>query len=344
MNGSENGFAGTLFFSLIAIGALLKLEDVLGLAAAAVCAIAAATCLRRAILQMEIATEDDHQRIEVQFQQLRQKINEGYSATTHAMNAITDVSENLQENLQGVTSRLAALENLTTISETASAMGAAMKSVEDTNASTEINVRRLGEKLSDVANAVEKNSETINALTKSLSADMEKLQTLGDEQKNTMQTGVKLVQVVGQMIKAPPFTKNLETLQSALDALSEKVNMLNDLKKTLDTGNKVTAELVRIVGEISNQNMSEIEAVAHMEKATIDSAENFKDVGKQIVTGTENLTTMFDDVRNELNTLTRKLDAYNGLARATLEQYSNLTEQDIRMLEKISEKINGGRK
>jgi|GEM_PF-2219419 len=344
MNGSENGFAGTLFFSLIAIGALLKLEDVAAIAIAALCAVAAATCLRRAILQMEMATEDDHQRIEVQFQQLRQKINEGYGATTHAMNAITDVSENLQENLQGVTSKLSALENLSTLTETASAMGAAMKSVEDTNASTEINVRRLSEKLSDVANAVEKNSETINALSKNLSADMEKLQTLGEDSKSVIQTGVKLVQVVGQMLKNPPFTKDLEKLETSLDALSTKVDMLNELKKSLDSSQEVAVELVRIVGEISNQNMSVIEAVAHMENATIDSADNFKGVGKQIVTSTDNLTTMFDDVRRELTTLTKKIDAYNGLARATLEQYSNLTDQDVKILERLTEKINGGGK
>ena len=172
MNGSENGFAGTLFFSLISIGLLLKVEEVTGLAVAAICAIAAATCLRRAILQMETAAEDDHQRIEIQFQQLRQKINEGYSATTHAMNAITDTSETLQENLQEIRSRLSELENLTTIAETASAMGSAMKSVEDTNATIEINVRRLSEKLSDVANAVEKNSETINNLSKNMSTEI----------------------------------------------------------------------------------------------------------------------------------------------------------------------------
>ena len=344
MNGSENGFAGTLFFSLIAIGALLKLEEMLGLTVAAICAVAAATCLRRAILQMEMATEDDHQRIEVQFQQLRQKINEGYSATTHAMNAITDVSETLQENLQGVTSRLEALDNLTALAETASAIGAAMKSVEDTNASTEINVRRLSEKLSDVANAVEKNSETINALSKNMSADMEKLQTLGEDTKSIIQTGVKLVQVVGQMLKNPPFTKDLEKLETSLEGVSTKVDMLNELKKSLDASQKLTTELVRMLGELSNQNMSMIEAVAHMENATVDSAENFKGVGQQIVTSTNNLTTMFDDVRHELTTLTKKLDAYNGLARATLEQYSNLTEQDVRILERLTGKINGGKK
>lgn len=344
MNGSENGFAGTLFFSLIAVGAILKIEDAAGLAVAAICAIAAATCLRRAILQKEMATEDDHQRIEIQFQQLRQKINEGYSATTHAMNAITDTSEVLQENLQEIRTRLASLENLTSIAETASAMGSAMKSVEDTNATIEINVRRLSEKLSDVANAVEKNSETINNLSKNMSTDLQKLAELGEEHKNALQTGIKLVQVVGQMLKNPGFVKNLETMQTSVDGLSEKVNTLGELKKSFEVSHEKSAELIGIVGEISNQNMSMIKAISQMENVTLASAKNFKNVGDEMVKGMENLTSMFDDVRQDLGTLTKKLDAYNGLARATLDQYTNLTEQDVRILERISEKFSNGRK
>ena len=340
MNGGENGFAAALFFTLIAIGALLKLEDVTGLALAAGSAIIAASFLRRALSNSAMAAEEDHQRMEIQFQQLRQKINEGYSATAAAMDAITSTSEALQENLQGIRSRLASLEHLTTIAETNSAMGAAMKSVEDTNASIEINIRRLGEKFSDVANAVENNSETMQSLSKSLSGDFKKLQATVEENKSALQTSVKLLGVVGQMLKAPVFVKDLENILSATNELGTKLEMLDELKKTNDE----LSELVRIVGEVSNQNLSVVEAASSVENATLNSSENFKEVGKQIVTGTESLTAMFDDVRKELSTLTKKLDAYNGLSRATLEQYSNLTEQDVRILEKISERLNVGRK
>ena len=344
MNGSENGFASALFFSLIAIGAILKLDDLLGLAVAALCALLAATSLRRALSQAAIAAEDDHQRMEIQFQQLRQKISEGYSATTRAMNSITDVSESLTENLQSIRSRLAALEQLTAIAETNSALGASMKSVEDTNASTEINIRRLGEKFSDVANAVEKNSENINSLSKNLSGDLKKLQAVNEENKTTLQTSTKLLGVVGQLLKNPAFMKDFEKVHESINLLGTKVDRLEEVQTTLNATQNEISELVRITGALSNQNLSVVEATANLENATLDSAENFKEVGKQIVTGTENLTKMFDDVRKELATLTKKLDAYNGLARATLEQYSNLTEQDVRILEKISERINAGRK
>ena len=344
MNGSENGFAVTLFFSLIALGAILKIDDVAGLAIAAVSSMAAAAALRRAIINAAEAAEDDHQRIEIQFQQLRQKINEGYTATAEAMNAVTETSESLQENLQGIRSRLASLDNLSALSETVSAVGAALKSIEDSNASTEINVRRLGEKFSDVANAVEKNSETVNELSKNLSADFEKLQKVGEENKSAIQTEVKLLGVVGQLLKNPATIKNLETLQTSLDEVKEKLQIIEEIKNSFDAAQEKSAELVRLAGEIANQNNTVVEATSNLENATLNSAENFKEVGKTIVTGTENLTAMFDDVRKELSTLTKKLDAYNGLTRATLEQYSNLTEQDVRILEKISERMNAGRK
>ena len=119
---------------------------------------------------------------------------------------------------------------------------------------------------------------------------------------------------------------------------------IEEIKNSFDAAQEKSAELVRLAGEIANQNNTVVEATSNLENATLNSAENFKEVGKTIVTGTENLTAMFDDVRKELSTLTKKLDAYNGLTRATLEQYSNLTEQDVRILEKISERMNAGRK
>ena len=344
MNGSENGFAGALFFSLIAVGAILKIDDVAGLAVAVVSAMAAATCLRRALVKAADAAEEDHQRIEIQFQQLRQKINEGYSTTAEAMSAITETSNTLQENLQGIRSRLAALDNLNALAETVSAVGASVKSIEDSSASTEINIRRLGEKFSDVANATEKNSQTVGELSKTFSTELQKIHSLGEENKSSLQTATKLLGVVGQLLKNPSFVKNFETLQNSVEELGNKLQTVDELKNSFDATQEKISELVRLVEEITNQNQSVVDATSSLEKATLDSADNFREVGKQIVTGTENLTTMFDDVRHELSSLTKKLDAYNGLTRATLEQYSNLTEQDVRLLEKISERINAGRK
>ena len=63
-----NGFAGALFFALVAIGIILSVEGVIGWIISAVSAACAAISLRQALMQVAEANEEDHQRIEIQFQ------------------------------------------------------------------------------------------------------------------------------------------------------------------------------------------------------------------------------------------------------------------------------------
>ena len=44
-------------------------------------------------------------------------------------------------------------------------------------------------------------------------------------------------------------------------------------------------------------------------------------------------------MKEDIAKLTTKIDAYNGLMKTSLEQYSRLSEQDVKVLEKIAEKI-----
>ena len=76
MNGSENCYAGALFFTLISLGAILKVADVFGWIIGVGSAVLAAISLRLALIKAAQAVEEDHQRIEIQFQQLRNKVIE----------------------------------------------------------------------------------------------------------------------------------------------------------------------------------------------------------------------------------------------------------------------------
>ena len=73
MNGSENGYAGALFFALMSFGALLKFEEFIGWFIGAGCAVLAAICLRMALIKSAQATEEDHQRMEIQLQRKSSK-------------------------------------------------------------------------------------------------------------------------------------------------------------------------------------------------------------------------------------------------------------------------------
>ena len=74
MNGSENGYAGALFFALISLCGAWQIGDIEGLIFGGVGALFAAISLRMALNKSAQAAEEDHQRMEIQFQQLRSKI------------------------------------------------------------------------------------------------------------------------------------------------------------------------------------------------------------------------------------------------------------------------------
>lgn len=311
MNGSANGFAGALFFSLVSIGIILAVEGVIGWIIGGLSAMFAAVSLRRALIQAAEAAEEDHQRIEIQFQQLRHKVGESSSSNSLAMNSISEISGTVQENLHGMRSRLAALDNLQTIAETNSAIGAALKNIEDNTKqrpTSEKSFTELGEKL-------EKNF----VILKKLSEGIEKICTIEETNKTALQANVKLLQALGQILKTPSFAKDLEKI-------SEKINLLDEMQKTLSESHTAVTALVKISADMSKNN---------------SKLENFGEVSEKIVSSAENLTEMFGDVKKEISELTKKIEAYNGLTKATLDQYSNLTEQDVRILERIAEKVNG---
>lgn len=329
MNGSANGFAGALFFSLVAIGVILAVGDIIGWGIGAISAVFAAVSLRSAFIQAAEAAEEDHQRLEIQFQQLRQKVGENSSSNSMAtvQRSISEISETVQDNLHGMRSRLSALDNLQIIAETNSAIGAALKNIEDNTKLTE-------KSLQNVAAKIEETSGEIKSVSKNLTKNLETLCTLGENNKATLQTGIKLMQVFGQILKNPAFAKDLEKISESAEKIIEKTNLLDDVSQNLSDSKSEISALIKILEEISEKNLN-------VENSTVDAAEKFSEVGEKIISTNESLTEMLDGMRKEMSALTKKIEAYNGLTKATLDQYSNLTEQDIRVLEKIAEKVNG---
>ncbi len=334
MSSGANGFAGALFFALAAIGIVLSVEGVIGWIISAVCAVGAAISLRQALMLTAEANEEDHQRIEIQFQQLRNKVSESSSASSMAMHSITETTDIVQENLDAIRSRLGGLDNLMVVAETTAAMGAALKSIED-------NTRTTEKALQSISAGLDKNFEILNKLSEDFNKHMETLCSLGENNKTATQTGIKLMQVFGQILKSPGFAKDIGKLAESADILIKKSDSLDELKNILSESKIELSALSKAVENISNQNSAVIEVSKTLETSNIDSAEKFNATSEHFIASAENLSEMFDEVRKEISALTKKIEAYNGLTKATLEQYSNLTEQDIRILEKIAGKVNG---
>ncbi|MBQ7454111.1 MAG: hypothetical protein IJS69_03565 [Selenomonadaceae bacterium] len=195
MNGSENGYAGALFFALISFGALLKIDDVIGWSVGAVSALLAAISLRRALVKSAQSIEEDHQRMEIQFQQLRNKVIETSAANLTAMTSINDTSQVVQENLRAIYVRLKELEKLNTLAKNSAATYDELK------------------KFSVEVKSKSDSSEILD--------ELKKISALEEENKANLQTVLKLLQIVGQMMKSSPYAKELKKISASLEKIAE---------------------------------------------------------------------------------------------------------------------------
>jgi len=219
MNGSENAYAGALFFALISLGALLKVGDIFGWFIGAGAAVIAAICLRRALVKAAQAVEEDHQRMEIQFQQLRTKVIETSEANITAMNSVNDAAKLIQENMETIRVRLAELDNLTQLTE-------------------------CSKEIKSSAASLEENSFALN---RTLETEFEILNAIATTNKESLQEILKHLQKIGQLLKNPSYAKDLEKLNATFAKLSEWLETLQDnaalSRQDLSTLKRIAAKL-----------------------------------------------------------------------------------------------------
>ncbi len=331
MNGSENGYAGALFFALISLGAVLKVDDVIGLFVGAASALFAAVSLRRALVKSAQATEEDHQRIEIQLQQLRRKFSETSSINVAAMSTVNDVAQIMQENLQAIRVRLSELDNVPDLTRNIEGIRSALANLEEHSSALNVTFEKFlsavtpQEKSSDSTEVVEKSFTTLNTTLEkflsavksqekssdstkivttsftALAAEVKQLNEISAANKQALQTVLKLLQLVGQGLKNPSYSKNLDSINSSVETLAARGSDFVALKNSVDDAQKNLSELVRISSNIS-----------------------------------KNFSSTLDDLRLDVAKLSAKLEAMNS----PTENRAALTSQDISLLKKIAAKIN----
>ena len=222
MFGSENAYAGALFFALVCLGALIKLNDIAGCLIGAGSALLAAISLRLALVKAAQEAEENHQRMEIQFQQLRSKIIETSATTIEAMTAVNDAAQSVQENIQVIRVRLAELDNLTQLAECAEEIKSTVIGREENN-STQLS--ECAEEIKSTIASLEENSSALNLI---LEREFETLNSIEETKKESLQTILKLVQLVGQMLKNPAYVKDIEKINSSINTLTEQLKNLQD--------------------------------------------------------------------------------------------------------------------
>ena len=376
---NEDTMAGSLFFALLSIAMLFKLDEVteisgIGLAVGVICAIISAFFLKKSIMQSAITEEENHQRLEIQFQQLRHKISDGGgSSNEDTVKAIVRSSERIEEELQVIRDKLTVMENMPQLAESNEGIKTSLNSL-ITNLE---GLQESGKALANNSDAdlklskiiVEKMTTFDEKLT-NLESNSKKLNETTEAGQTTVQTGLKLLQVIGQMLKAPAFAKDLTQLGKSMETFNEKLEkldklealnklealdkldtlqqlgLLEDIKSTiLEVSDKLTnlSALSDTVSESGQAMTSSVDQLNEVNKGineeTVQVKENVVNLTNGVERASLDITTAIKSMREDISKLTTKIDAYNGLMKTALEQYSTLSEQDVKVLEKIAEKI-----
>ena len=305
MNGSENGYAGALFFALISLGAVLKIEEmVTGCAICAGGALLAAISLRRALNRSAQAAEEDHQRMEIQFQQLRAKINETAAATIDAMSSLSEVTQLLRDNLKIIREQSATMEDLISLIKNAESVNSLVASLEENSAAQNVAL----EKIFDAIQSQEiKNAESINSLVAGLEENASALNAALENIFITIQNSndelkkLAAIEQAAAQTTQNSYTKDLEKIHAALEKLGANETAA-DLKNSVEVANKNLAALVKI-----NSNLS------------------------------RSVTTTLDNLRFEVVKLSNRLESINGVPS---ESQTPLTAEELDQLKKIVAKIN----
>ena len=328
MNGYENFYAGAFFFAVMAFGALLKLDASIGWAIGAGCALAGALCLRMALNKSAQAAEEDHQRMEIQLQQLRTKIIETSNATVEAMSSVNDAGQLVQDNIQVIRVRLAELDSLSKLVENAEAIQAAINMLDENSSALNVELEKISVAISEHANPP------------IVVDELKKLNAIADENKSNLQNVAKLLQIVGQSLKNQPYAKDLNAITATLDKLVKIT--ADDNKADLQNISK----LVQTVEQsLKNQPYAkDLNAIA----ATLDRLVQFTDEYNKV--DLQNILRLVQLVEQSLDNqpYTKELSVINMTLERLIQvvvdaaktKESALTDQDLSLLKKIASKIN----
>ena len=319
MNGRDTSAAAAVFLALMSIGLLLKLDDVIiSCAGSAVCAMLSALMTKKALMQTSSEFEDVYQRLEAQIHQLRSRMG-------------GDQIEQLERQtrlLDGISNKINNFEGFERPEQSNDDLKAAIEQLIEAQKALPTELEKISARLEE---QIEQSKANAEAITEKLSGTGEKFEELADQSaklaekldslNSVVTTGVKLVQVMGQLMKAPPVAKDITHLAETVDGVSEKLMAVEKLEQ-LEQIHSTMIENGKSVDEVMNGVRE------NMMGMTFQFDKSLTEFGELI----KGLTA-------EVEKLVERIDAYNGLTKATLEQYSMLTEQDVRILEDLTRKL-----
>lgn len=319
MNGKDGSAAMAVFFALLSVGLLLKLDDVMmSCGGAAVCAAISALMTKKSILHSSGEFEDVYQRLEAQIHQLRSKLGGDQVKQLETQTRLLD----------GINTKIRNLDSGDRNNQLSDELKTALEQLIEAQKALPSEIAKISARIDDQIDQSRTNAET---LTKELTGVSEKFTSLTEQNAQLVEklealnsvitTGVKLVQVMGQLMKNPPVAKDITHLAETVDGVNEKLMAVEKLEQLEQIHNTII-ENGKSVDEVMN-----------------GVRENMMGMTFQFDKSLSGFGDMINGLTAEVEKLVERIDAYNGLTKATLEQYSMLTEQDVRILEELTRKL-----
>lgn len=352
MTGSENSYAGALFFTLISLGAILKIDNFTGLMIGAGTAILAAISLRRALNQSAQAAEEDHQRMEIQFQQLRSKIIETSSASIDAMNSLNDVARLLKENLQIIHEQSTNMDNLLNLLKNAESVNSSVASLEENsfalNAALEkifIAVQSQGKisdmtaELKNLAAMLEKIFVAVQSPEKlsKVTDELKKFAAIEETNKANLQNSLKNLNDLVQIMKTSTCAEDIKKINSSIENLGAiGDNLLKEFMMILEQIGARDDALKNFTTTFGQLN-TKADTLTLLKNSADNTNKNLSSLIKINSNFSKNVTTTIDNLRFEVAKLSEKLETIGNPSK---ENETPLTAEDLDVLKKIMAKIN----
>ena len=319
MNGRDTSAAMAVFFALLSIGLLLKLDDIaMSCGGAAACAAFAALMTKKAILHASSEFEDVYQRLEAQIHQLRSKLGgDQVKQLEHQTRLLDGISNKLNNPDNGEHNDKLGDELKNALEQMIEAQKAVPLELEKISARIDEQIEQSKTNTESITKELTGTSEKFTELSEQNAKLVEKLEALN----SVITTGVKLVQVMGQLMKNPPVAKDISHLAETVDGVNEKLMSVEKLEQ-LEQIHTTIIENGKAVDEVMNGVRE------NMMGMTFQFDKSMAEFGE-----------LLKGLTAEVEKLVERIDAYNGLTKATLEQYSMLTEQDVRILEDLTRKL-----
>lgn len=325
MTGSENSYAGALFFTLISLGAILKIDNFTGLMIGAGTAILAAISLRRALNQSAQAAEEDHQRMEIQFQQLRSKIIETSSASIDAMNSLNDVARLLKENLQIIHEQSTNMDNLLNLLKNAESVNSSVASLEE-------NSFALNAALEKIFIAIQSQGKISD-----MTAELKNLAVIEETNKINLQNSLKILNDLAQIMKTSTCAEDIKKINSSIENLGAiGDNLLKEFMMILEQIGARDDALKNFTTTFGQLN-TKADTLTLLKNSADNTNKNLSSLIKINSNFSKNVTTTIDNLRLEVAKLSEKLETIGNPSK---ENETPLTAEDLDVLKKIMAKIN----